>query len=81
MAGKPVVVFGHNEAVSTYVKQYNLGIILEDEDVGDIKSALKEKIPTFSFDAYCKGRKKFIDHISEEQTNFEQMVVRFETQI
>ena len=30
MAGVPIVVFAHNQAIVDYAKKYSLGIILED---------------------------------------------------
>lgn len=77
IAGKPVIVFDHNEAVCEYVEKYGLGIILSEEDSGDFENVLKRKISEFSMEHYEKGRIAFIDELMKDREEFNLMVKRF----
>ena len=76
-SGKPIIVFSHNEAICHYAKKFDLGIILEDGDEADFKTALKNGIEKLDIDAYKKGRIKFIDEVVSDQERFRAAVLDF----
>lgn len=73
----PLIVFEHNEAIANYVKEYNLGIILQEVDLSCLPEAIENKMNTFNFDLYEEGRKKFLQKVLDDQQLFESMVSLF----
>ena len=75
MAGIPVVVFSHNEAIAEYVNKYNLGIVLEDKDkIGD---DLIEGYREIDHDTYIIGRHSFLKLVLTDFRHFEAMLKDF----
>ena len=75
MSGIPVVVFSHNLAVSDYVNEYYLGIVLEDK--GHIRQDLIEKYESFDYNKYLNGRQSFLKHILSDIERFETILTDF----
>lgn len=75
MAGIPVAVFSHNEAITDYVNSYNLGIVLED--TGKIGESIREKYEKFDFEKYQKGRHDFLKLVLSDLERFEAMLSEF----
>jgi len=75
-SGVPVLVYNHNEAISYYVKKYNLGIVLEEqtETLGDY---LYQEIKKFDYDKYGQGRIAFIEAIEEDMRRFSNVLFAF----
>lgn len=75
ISGIPIVVYDHNEAISNYVKQYNLGIILKEEK--DLYKQLQDGIQHFDVQKYGIGRKEFLTEVRADYSNFKEQLVRF----
>ena len=77
ISGVPIVVFDHNQAVATYVAQYNLGFLLREEDVELANDVMFEKITAFDYDAFAKGRQAFLNQVCEDMDRFAETVTHF----
>lgn len=75
MAGVPIVVFAHNQAIVDYAKKYSLGIILEDKL--EIREELFRKYRDFSFEDYETGREAFLRMILSDMEKFEKTLKGF----
>ena len=75
ISGVPVVVYSHNEAISHYVMNYNLGILLNETE--DLEKQLTDKIKAFRYDEYEKGRSAFLDMVKEDFNLFKNRLIRF----
>lgn len=73
VSGVPVIVYDHNVGIAQYVLHYNLGIVLKEEDICN----LTEKMNSFNFDLYRKGRKAFLDKVLSEAEMFKSLVRDF----
>lgn len=76
LAGVPVVVFDHNEAVATYVRQYNLGLVLE-ENMATLGDTIVQQISTFDYPAYARGRAAFLEKVLSDMARFRTTVENF----
>lgn len=74
IAAVPFVVYEHNSVIVEYAKKYNLGIILCGRDE---LTSIAERLRTFDYQKYNKGRKAFLDHILSEIDVFEKTVFTF----
>ncbi len=75
MAGVPIVVFSHNQAIVDYVKKYSLGLILEDKP--KIREELFSKYQGFSFQDYETGRIEFLRIVLSDLSIFEKTLDGF----
>lgn len=75
MAGVPVVVFSHNQAITEYVNKYNLGIVLKDKD--KIGIDLMNNYLAFDFNRYKIGRQSFLELVLSDIRRFENMLSDF----
>lgn len=73
ISGVPVVVFDHNEAIVSYVKMYNLGIVMKEEQICDLPELMK----SFDFHAYSNGRKKFLAQVIDDMASFKEQLLSF----
>ncbi len=69
VAGIPIVVFSHNQAIVDYANKYTLGLILEDTP--DISEELFRRYQDFSFSKYVEGRDKFLRMLLSDMAQFE----------
>ena len=76
LAGVPVVVFDHNEAVGNYVRRYHLGLVLEEkmETLGD---TIVQEMASFDYSTYAAGRIAFLKKIEADMEQFVQLLDRF----
>lgn len=74
IAGIPLLVYEHNTAISNYVKDYYLGIILKD--TSEI-TTLKELYDSFDFNKYAQGRKNFLESVLNDINLFEKSITKF----
>ena len=72
----PVVVFDHNEAVADYVRQYSLGLVLE-ENMQTLGDTLAQRTAEFDYAAYARGRKAFLQKVMDDMEAFRQTVSGF----
>ncbi len=75
LSGIPVTVYDHNIAIANYVKQYNLGIVLNEK--GDLKEQLLRYAQTFDAIAYRTGRDEFIRQVRKDLQRFEDRLTEF----
>lgn len=54
VAGIPLVVIEHNEAIVNYVRQYNLGIILTQDQMNDLGAAIIAEMNNFDYESYLQ---------------------------
>ena len=77
LAGIPLVVFDHNEAIANYVRQYDLGIILTQEEMNDLGKEIKSRIKDFDYEKYKKGRQDFLSCVAKDMSVFKDVVCKF----
>ena len=75
ISGVPVVVYEHNEAIAHYVKEFDLGILLNEQE--NLEEQLTEKIKAFRFDKYVTGRNAFINMVKEDFQHFKDQLILF----
>ena len=77
IAGVPVIVARHNKAVSNYVENYNLGVVLEE--LNELKDANKlyDNISKFDYKKYCDGRQAFLQKVKDDLSLYEKQVINF----
>lgn len=75
VSGVPVVVYEHNEAIARYVKEYGLGLIIDEEE--NLEQQLTKKIKAFNYDRYMKGRSAFLALVAQDYNNFKKRLIRF----
>lgn len=75
ISGIPIIVYDHNEAIANYVKQYSLGIVLDEQK--DIKDQLLHYIHVFDPVLYKSGRDAFIQQIQIDRKIFESKLTEF----
>ncbi len=75
VSGIPIAVYDHNEAIANYVKQYSLGIVLDEQK--DIKDQLYQYIHAFNPILYKSGRDTFIQQIQNDWKLFENKLTEF----
>lgn len=76
LAGKPLVVFEHNVAISNYAKEFNLGIVIPDGQLL-INDYVYDRIQNFDYKEYVSGRKKFLNEVVNDMNEFETVVYKF----
>ena len=76
LAGVPVVVFDHNEAVSAYVRQYSLGLVLE-ENMATLADTVAERMAAFNYHDYYNGRLAFLNQVLADMEQFQIMLESF----
>lgn len=70
IAGKPIVVFSHNTAIVNYVRKFNLGFIITDDNFKTFESQLTININNFDSIKYISGRHAFIKYIEDDYRKF-----------
>lgn len=75
ISGVPVIVYKHNEAISNYVKEYGLGILLNEQEC--LEKQLMEGIKAFRFDRYATGRSAFLILVNEDYKHFKDRLIHF----
>lgn len=73
----PLIVFEHNEAIAKYVKEFNLGIILQENDIKDLSFVIRKKMENFDYYIYSKGRREFLNKVLNDQQVFKDMLKTF----
>ena len=76
VAGVPAVVFGHNEAVADYVREYRLGLVVE-ENMPRLADALDAQLKEFDYEAFGKGREAFFQAVFRDMECFSALVEQF----
>lgn len=76
VSGVPIVVFEHNEAIVSYVKKYNLGLVL-DENLENINDVILEKMGSFDYSAFGKGCNDFLNEVLNDMALFKKTVLDF----
>ena len=77
LAGIPLVVFDHNEAIANYVRQYYLGIILSQDQMKDLENAIKGALNNFDYEQYREGRQAFLSSVTNDMSIFKDAVQKF----
>ena len=77
LAGIPLVVFDHNEAIASYVQQFNLGIVIRQDQMNDLETAIKNGIKGFDYTQYQQGRQSFLSSVTNDMSVFKDVVHRF----
>ena len=77
LAGIPLVVFEHNEAIANYVRQYNLGIILTKDQMDDLGVAIIDEMNNFDYESYMQGRNDFLNSVISDMIAFKEVVLGF----
>jgi len=77
LAGKPIVVFEHNVAISKYVTKYYLGFVIPEEKEAKVNDFIFEKMKSFSFDKYKEGRKAFLEEVEKDMKRFAESIEMF----
>lgn len=75
MAGVPIVVFSHNEAIVNYASKYSLGLILED--IPNVREELLSKYQNFSYDCFETGRIEFLQSVLSDLDKFDKALDGF----
>ncbi len=75
LSGVPVAVYDHNIAIANYVKQYHLGIVLNEK--GDLKEQLLRYAQAYDASAYRTGRDEFIRQVRKDYKRFEDKLTEF----
>ena len=75
VSGIPLAVYEHNTAIANYVREYGLGILLNDRE--DLKSQLRQQISAFDYGKYQAGRKNFLQLVLNDYEAFRERIVRF----
>lgn len=73
ISGVPVIVFDHNEAIVSFVEKYNLGIVMKEEQIGEIP----ELMESFDFSSYAEGREKFLNQIEKDMLFYKNQLLSF----
>lgn len=73
ISGVPVIVFDHNEAIVSFVEKYNLGIVMNEAQIG----MLPELMNSFDFSAYEVGRKQFLEQVIEDMASFKKTLLSY----
>lgn len=77
LAGIPLVVFEHNEAIANYVRQYNLGIVLNQAQMNDLGAAIIDEMRRFNYESYKQGRRAFLSSVITDMNAFKEVVLGF----
>ena len=77
IAGVPIIVYDHNEAVAKYVKEYHLGLVISADVEGSLNDYLWDRIETFDYNQYNQGRIAFLKKIVADMEEFKDKVSRF----
>lgn len=76
LAGRPIVVFEHNVAISNYANKFNLGIVLPEE-MNQMSEYVFNRIQSFDYNKYAEGRKLFLEQVDDDMKNYENAVIEF----
>lgn len=76
IAGVPVVVFDHNEAIAEYVAKYNLGLVVE-ENMETLADTIVQKMKDFDYTAFTEGRKAFLERVLTDLNLFVKSILTF----
>lgn len=77
LAGIPLVVLDHNEAIANYVRKYNLGIILSQGQMNDLGAAIISEMRSFDYGSYLQGRDDFLSSVTTDMSTFKEIILRF----
>ena len=66
ISGVPVIVFDHNEAIVSFVRKYNLGIVMKEEQIEE----LPRLMGSFDFTSYANGRNLFLSQVIADMALF-----------
>lgn len=73
----PLIVFEHNEAICRYVKEYNLGIILQEKDMCNLENIIIEKFEEFNYKKFGAGRILFLRKVLRDMSLFSDALSKF----
>ena len=73
VSGVPLIVFDHNEGISRVTKEYNLGIVLGENDF----LSLRDLLESFDYQLYKNGRKRFLDSVLKDDEKFKNELSKF----
>ena len=76
IAGIPLAVFDHNEAISRYAKDYNLGVVLPEENK-IIGEQIIEYMNIFNESEYENGRIEFLNKVKKDMETFKEQLLHF----
>ncbi len=77
LAGRPLLVYHHNQAIVRYVNQYHLGIVIPESIETNLGDYLYSAYRQFDLDEYAKGRSEFLNRVCEDMDRFAGKVKQF----
>lgn len=77
IAGLPVITLRGNLSLTRLVRQYSLGIILDEIPESGLGDILEKSILSMDFNAYCQGRQDFLKIVARDQNFFRSMLISF----
>lgn len=75
VSGIPLAVYEHNTAIANYVKEYGLGILLNEQE--DLESQMNHRIKHFDLKKYQSGRQEFLHMVLDDYKRFRDRLIRF----
>lgn len=73
VSGVPLVVFSHNDGIAQVTKEYNLGVVIDEESLPQLYDLLE----SFDYQNYQKGRKEFMDKVLMDDKIFKESLKKF----
>lgn len=80
LAGKPVLVYWHNQAIVDYVRQYHIGIVIPEQENLNLTDYLYNEYKAIDMEEYERGRKAFLDQVDKDMKSFRKAVSEFSKQ-
>lgn len=77
LAAVPILVFSHNTAVAKYVEEFNLGIVLEEDNLFSVGNDFYTLLQGFNYEKYLIGRIHFLEKVSQDYELFECSITNF----
>jgi hypothetical protein len=77
IAGLPVITLKGNLSLTRMVRQYSLGIVLDEMPESGLGDVLEKSIESMDFIAYCQGRQEFLKMLTRDQKLFQSMLKSF----
>ena len=75
LSGIPLLVYYHNEAIANYVNEYNLGIVLNEEE--DLRDQIFRGIEEFDLERFKAGRMEFLKLVRDDHRLFARRLKKF----
>lgn len=75
LSGVPLVVFEHNRSIAQYVTRFHLGIVLQENDLAHLGTAIHSKMVCFDYCAYRDGRREFLTMVQQDMMHFGKVVL------